>query len=221
MNLEVNSNAGHVSVQYAQAPRLIAKTVIPTMRRIGGGLQSYILRNKLQGDPLERRSGTLGRALFYRITVADAEREVILTIGADKKKAPQAAVQEYGGTIRPKNARSLAIPLEAARTARGLARITARRFMENPGELGYDAAFVADDVIFGVKETKNREDVDPVFALKKQVVLPERSYIRSGVRDRRDFIIEQLGGAVTAAAQKATSGQAGPDSGPVSIGTVE
>lgn len=42
-----------------------------TMETIGAVLESYVKRNKLSGDPLHRRSGTLSRSITHRTTTPD------------------------------------------------------------------------------------------------------------------------------------------------------
>lgn len=201
LEITLQPNAASLAVNYAKTPDVIGATVLSALRTIGGGMFSYILREKLQGDPLNRRSGMLGRALFYQVAIDG--QDAVLTIGADGAKAPYARAQEYGATITAKNAQNLAIPLEAARTANGVARITARRFMDDPGELGFERAFIAKGVIFGA----NGKDITPVFALKPSVTLPERSYIRSGVRERQEWILAQLGAAVQKGAENGMGGE--------------
>src|SRR5919109_5216953 len=138
--IDVSTNAASVSVRYTDAPKLVATTVVQTFRRIGAGLQRHAVREKLNGQVLERRTGTLARALFSQIWLDG--KDAVLTFGADKAKAKGAAIQEYGGTIRPTHAQHLAIPLDAARTAKGVARLSAREFIAHPESLGFESTFV-------------------------------------------------------------------------------
>jgi len=194
--ITIDSNAAAVSVQYRDAPKAIAKTIVKILNTIGAGVVRYIGREKLSGQVLGVRTGNTRRALYFRVFADANGLDAGVVIGADVKKAPGARVQEYGGTITAKNG-ALAIPLPPALTANGVARVSARVFMDNPSTLGFDAAFIRKGVIFG-KHTGG--GIEPVFALKQSVTLPERSYLRAGVNERRDWILQQLGTAPNPAA---------------------
>ncbi len=193
MAIEVTTNAGSIAVHYGDASKLVSKNIVTTFRRIGPALLTYIAREKLSGQVLERRTSTLTRALFYQVFLS--ERDAVLRIGADGKKAAYAHIQEEGGTIRPVHAQHLAIPLDAARTAKGVARMGAREFISNPESLGFERAFVnrKGTAIMGARGGV----AEPVYALKDSVTLPARPYVSTGVGDRRDWILEQLGAEAT------------------------
>ena len=129
-------------------------------------------------------------------------KDAVLIVGADGKKAAYAAIQEEGGTVRPVHAENLTVPLEAARTAKGVARFSARQLFDNPQSVGYVDAFTAKGVIFGVKQRKRKGEavdgygsIEALFALKKQITIPGRHYMRDTVQERRAWILEQLGAA--------------------------
>jgi hypothetical protein len=205
-DVSVDTNLSAVAVRYGNAPQSVSASIVKRLRLIGASLMGIIVREKLSGNPLERRTGTLSRAIYEQVDVDGPD--AVLTIGADKSKAPQAAIQEFGGTIVPTKAAHLAIPLDAARTARGVSRVSAREFMDNPQSLGFERAFVHRSLsgnlnILGV----NGSQVEPVFALKDQVTLPERSYLRSTLRERKDWILSELGAAAREGANDAVNGQ--------------
>jgi hypothetical protein len=195
--VDISSNAAAVSVRYDQAPKLIASNIVKIFRQIGAGLQAAVVRDKLSGrmgqSALARRTGTLARAIFYKITLDTGDsQDAVLVLGADRKKAAYAAAQEYGATITPKHGRYLTVPIGPALTAKGVARVSAREFISNPQSLGFESSFVnrAKTAILGRREDGQ---VEPVFALKARVVIPERSYLRSTVTERCGWIREQLG----------------------------
>lgn len=198
MAVSVKTNAGEVAVDYGTASKLVAANAFQRLRSIGATLVRAIAKDKLSaggaagtGQGLVRRTGNLTRALFYKLRLQGTE--MVLTVGADGKKAAYAAIQEEGGTVRPVRSENLAIPLDAARTARGVARMSAREFIANPQALGFDGTFVnpMKTAIMGVKG----ETIQPVFALKKEVRIPARHYIRDTVFERRTWILEELGAA--------------------------
>lgn len=191
-SIEVVSNAATVAVQYGQAGTAVGASLLKILRNVGATLQLAIIRDKLSGDPLVRRTATLQRAIRFTVTLDG--QDAVLTMIADASKAPYAAAQEYGATIRPTKGQFLTIPLEPALTASGVARVSAHEFISNPGSLGFERTFVnkAKTAILGVTASGT---VQAVFALKTQVILPERSYMRSTVADRRAWILDQLGAA--------------------------
>ena len=213
LDVTVSTNAAAVSVRYDKAPTLVGTTIVRVLRRIGAGLVRYIAREKLSGQTLTPRTGTLRRALFWKIFVA--ERDAVLVVGADAKKAAYAGVQEFGGTIKPVRAKHLAIPLEAARTAKGVARMTAREFMARPEQLGFEHAFVNKrrTAIMGVRRSRGGRVAEPVFALKTSVTIPARSYVRAGVAERRDWILGELGLGTQEAIRAALEGDTKPSTG--------
>ena len=85
LDVTVSTNAAAVSVRYDKAPTLVGTTIVRVLRRIGAGLVRYIGGGKLSGETLTARTGTLRRALFWKIFVA--ERDAVLVVGADRQKA--------------------------------------------------------------------------------------------------------------------------------------
>lgn len=213
LDLSISTNAAAVSVRYDRAPTLVGTTIVRVLRRIGAGLVRHIAREKLSGQTLTPRTGNLRRALFWKIFLAD--RDAVLVVGADAKKAAYAGIQEFGGTIRPTRAKHLAIPLDAARTAKGVARLSAREFMARPEQLGFEHAFVNKrrTAIMGVRRSGGERVAEPVFALKSSVTIPERSYVRASVRERRDWILAELGLHTGEAIQAAIDGETEPPIG--------
>ncbi len=203
ITIDVRVDAGRVGARCAEASKKIEQNITAAFRKLGPQLTLIVAREKLSGPPkagmagtgnlLGRRSGGLIRALFSKVFVAN--RETVLVVGADTKKAAYARILHEGGVIRPVHAQHLAIPLDAARTAKGVARMSAREFISNPESLGFDRAFVnrKGTAIMGA-----RGDVaEPVFALKDSVTMPARPYIRDTVFERRTWILEQLRDVVT------------------------
>ena len=135
--IAIESNVGQIGVRFLRGSKSIERAIVQRLRKIGAALQLAIAKEKLSGQSLVRRTGNLTRALFYKVSLEGTD--AVLQVGADGKKAKCAAIQEEGGTIRPVNSANLAIPLDAARTAKGVARMSAREFFANPSALGFDA----------------------------------------------------------------------------------
>ncbi len=144
-------------------------------------LESYIRTEKLSGQVLRVRSGRLRSSITHR--VAQEGDDTVARVGTN---VIYAKIHEYGGTITPKNAQYLTIPLPVALTAAGVARYRARDLISQPSLGGFKATFFRNHVLYG-KYPSGR--VVPVFVLKKSVRIPERSYMRSSLREKAREVI--------------------------------
>ncbi len=95
------------------------------------------------------KSGALKRSIAFQLR--EAGLIPALAIGALIGRPPHAGIKEYGGTIKPRNAKFLTIPFAHGKavTATGQPRFTARQLFEDPESFGYTGAFIAKGVIFG------------------------------------------------------------------------
>jgi len=116
---------------------------------------------KKAGRTLVER-GHLLRSIKYRI---DGEAVVI---SAGSQNVPYARIHHEGGIIKPKNAKYLAIPL------------TPQAKLYNPRQYPGET-FIAKGIIF-LKQDGQKPL--PLYALKKQVVIPERRYMFVNETDR-------------------------------------
>lgn len=74
------------------------------------------------------RSGRLRRSIIGRVEDVEGSRlAIVIRAGGGKADVRYAAAQEYGATIRPKKAKFLAIPLDAAKTKAGVSRYKSPR----------------------------------------------------------------------------------------------
>lgn len=216
--MDVKVTAGQVLVDYGSASKLIGTNAFKVLRKIGTTLIRIIAKEKLSagrgagtGWGLTRRTGNLTRALFYKVKLE--RNDALLTVGADGKKAAYAAIQEEGGVVRPVRSQNLTVPLEAARTANGVAKFTARQLFDNPESAGYVDAFTAKGVIFGVKQRKRKGEavdgfgsIEALFALKKEIKIPGKHCIRDTVDERRAWILDELGASAVDAAHGKVEG---------------
>lgn len=181
------------------------------------------------------KSGALKRSIAFQLREAGLIPS--LAIGALISPPPHAGIKEYGGTIRPKNARFLTIPFASGKalTASGQPRFTARQLFESPESFGYTGAFIAKGVIFGelrgkayVERTTGRKvkgpssrggiggkwNIEPLFALASQVtqqaVNGGKGYLRSTVQDalKRGLHREKIDAAVKKRIAAVTGGAA-------------
>jgi hypothetical protein len=175
MAFEFSVDDNGLSVNLASASSVAGKKLIENMRLLGQEYVRDIRDNRLSGQMLTVRTGQGRRSIFYRLEASDVSQGVELVIGADLSVAKYMRAQALGATITPKRGRFLAIPIGAAKTAKGVARFSAHMLMQNPGAAGYDGSFIRKSIIFGVK---NRGIV-PLFVLKPSVTLPSRDYMQA------------------------------------------
>jgi phage gpG-like protein len=139
---------------------------------VRGKLAAYSTR-----DLLNARTGMLGRAWNAAPLEKKDESSYSLT-----NPLPYAAIHEYGGTITPKEAKYLSIPLPPATTDRGVMRYSTVR-----------EAVEAENLFFVVSKQGNallakatgRDQIEAWFALKDQVVIPARHYATQAIEAAR------------------------------------
>lgn len=163
-----------IHVNLARAPQVtnlqLQKWMDRTVKYVAAAVQKNIGRSGLIG----RRTGNLARAIRSVVTVTGLG-QVVGTVWPDRDIVPYGDIHEDGGTIVPKTARSLAIPLAAMLTPNGVARGTAAQLRQNPQAFGYRGTFAAKGVIFGTQ--MGGRSIVPLFALKPSVVIPARHYM--------------------------------------------
>lgn len=152
------------------------KPVSQRLRKFGQRLRDELRRE------IPKRSGRARRGVFSKLERKRKQNDVTVIVGANLKKAPHLRVLEEGATIVPKRASRLAIPIGRAQTRAGVGRFSAAALRDNPEAFGYADSFVRRDVVFGVRSSGR---VDPLFALRKRVVLYRRSYFKNKARQRR------------------------------------
>ena len=163
------------------AGKAIRQGMVFAMRRSTIRLADYIAEHKLSGQKLRVRTGNLRRSLQERRARKVQERgnEIIGIVGTNLKYA---AIHEYGGTIRPKRAKWLAIPLKGALTARGVARGGPRDFKNTFFAMSKNGNLI----MF----SKSMGSIIPLFALKKEVKIPKTQYMKSGLKEKTNDIIK-------------------------------
>jgi phage gpG-like protein len=148
--------------------RLIGVLVV---RQVGARVRSGRVSPSTQkhGRTLVER-GHLLRSIKYRI---DGEAVVI---SAGGQNVPYARIHHEGGIIKPKNAKYLAIPLNA--------QAKLYRPRNYPGK-----TFMKKGIIF----LDDNGKLTPLYALKKQVEIPERRYMFVDNDDRNQIKRAVLG----------------------------
>lgn len=130
----------------AMRPERLRPALRPTIERETIALQAHVVGQKLSGQVLHVRTGTLRRSITY--TVHETDQAIVGTVGTNLEYA---AIHEYGGTIhvpeiRPRNAKALHF-------------------------------YVGGREVFAMR------------ARAHTITMPQRSFLRSALADRRDAFI--------------------------------
>lgn len=141
-------------------------------------------QKRLSGSPLARRTGNLAR-LGQEISAGGEE-------GRIGPQVPYGAIHEFGGIIKPVKGKFLAIPLDAAKTAAGVAR---------GGPKDFDDTFVVTSKLGNllIAQSDGGGDITPLFALKEQVEIPARPYLGPALEEKRTKLAEMAGSAMKSA----------------------
>ena len=191
---------GGLSVNLANAPQVTTLQLQKFVTAVETHLLGAVARNMGNGGLIGVRTGDLRRALKMQppqVTTDGIEGSVYV----DPAQVPYGGIQEEGGTVIPKTAQFLAIPLEAMQTGNGVARGTAAQVRDEPGAFGFTGTFIAKGVIFGKAGTGKGASIIPLFALKSSVILPGRHFMAETLTQEEawieDYAEQTLGELVT------------------------
>jgi hypothetical protein len=188
-----------VRQQYATAVQQTSQTLAHVMRaRLADAAQyakeTYRSASATTSTATAVRTGALRSAIGSR--VQQQGHTTLGTLGYLQGNAPYASVHEgwpdnrAGTTIRPRTAQFLAIPLEAARTATGVARGRPRDF---PNTFVRSSKAGAGLIIF----QRQGKNVVPLFLLVQEVYVPARPALVPTLNRYLPIIVEDLTKAVT------------------------
>lgn len=167
-----------------------------TTRVVKAAVDDYVvldvepaLQRNLAGDLLKRRTGSLAsRTRVTSPTVKGSE----VSFEIQTNNIPYGLIHEVGGTIVPRTAKALTIPLPDALTPAGVLRKTAAEYRQNPSP--FDGTFAAKGVIFGKRP--NSDAIVPLFAFAKKVEIPARHWASSAIDDTVDSLIARIEAAL-------------------------
>jgi hypothetical protein len=171
--------------------------------REGQKIATHIVKTKLSGQLLGRRTGQLAQG-----TIGLAERRggvPGLRVGVLRGPAiAYAGIHEHGGTIRPKRARALAIPVEGgpAVTQAGVERFGGPRSF--PGKLSFIPFRNSGLAVGGLFTTSSEQGRDRrgrfltfglgelAYLLVKEVKIKPKHFIRDGFREKLPELTKNL-----------------------------
>jgi len=167
--------------------------------RAGTNVVLNALKDNLSNRILKTRSARLKQSLGMRMAQDwfGLHSVVGSGVGAGGARVKYANLQETGGTITPKNAKYLTIPLPANLTRAGVMR-------KSPREL--DNAFFnynsKGNLI--MYEVNARGKVTPMFYLTKKATVPGSHYMEKTANQTAEKFVDVLIGEVRKVAERAT-----------------
>lgn len=181
-------------------PEELWKRMLQRMDRLAEILAGKVVRNSLSGQLLKRRTGALARSVTGKSLYVDGLPAI--RVGIFRGPATvYAGIQESGGTIYPKRARALAVPVNEALTPAGVERYGGPR--NYPGKLRFipfrrgmavgalvDEQEAAKAERQGIRWTFN--EVKPLYLLMLMVKLPATRWLSKPMRDNVPFVAEEL-----------------------------
>ncbi len=164
-------------------------------------LEAAIIQNIRQNAGLNVMSGKLMNSIgrSKRVTI-DNQNVVAGEIGP--KGVPYAAIHELGGVIKPKNASALTIPLLDNKRADGSPKMSVEEARKKGTLFARDGILFLNKMVLGKGKSNRgqviRNDLVPLFALKKQVTIPARPYLVPAISQTQDAIMQNFGLFLTA-----------------------
>ena len=184
---------------FRQRPEAIKREAAVGMQKVVNRVRRHIAISKLSGSgpqSLNVRSGALRRSLDDRVETGKGGMPVG-AVGFEKGPASRyARIQEFGGVIRPRRSKYLAVPLDAARFPSGVPR-----YPDGPRSLG-DLDFIPRSSGRHLLARRGKDgSIVPLFVLLKEVRIKERAPLRRGATEQRQAIGRDLNQAVQRAMQ--------------------
>lgn len=157
---------------------------------------AYIIKNFLSGNPIHRRTGNLARSVEGIYEVVDGLPRI--RVGVFRSPASNyASMLERGGTIYPKKAKALAMPVNSAVTPAGVSRFgdSPRNY---PGELKFIPIRNKPSLVGLLVPVSDNESVkmQAAYLLLRKVNIKPRPYLREGVMQYLPNLSQEVGKAV-------------------------
>jgi phage gpG-like protein len=189
----IESNWLEIERVFKAFPVSMARASKQTLEKEGTkGIRELQVKHLTGGtspDRLAVRTGNLRRS-WWRVVIGNTLNTLALVFVSD---SPYAAVHEFGATIKAKAGKALAIPLGDATTDAGVAKWPSPR---SPGAPPMHL------IVLGGKNTRSGKGLallvhsisgEPMYLLKKSVVIPPRMHATETFEDRLPLMVAALG----------------------------
>lgn len=141
-------------------------------------VQKVLARGALIGEAQAKLNATTKprvRGDRLRASIQGVSKGFTIRLRAGEREVPYARIQEFGGTIRPRRSRYLAVPLPNAKTPGGDKRFASPRDVPNlfviTGKSGNP-----------VMMQRVGKQARPMFVLLKQVTIPATFYLTRAMK---------------------------------------
>lgn len=173
MKIDVKVEGGEIVARWlGRMPERITPALIKALNAYVIDLRDHVVTQKLSGQVLKVRTGAL-RSSFMPVFARRKGGMIWAGVGTNVKYA---RIHELGGTITPKRAKALTVPMPGVR---GRAK-------------DYEDTFIAKGMIFQRQE----KGIEALFALKKSVTMPSRPYIVPSIEETAPLLEAALDKAI-------------------------
>jgi len=169
----------------ARTPEDVLREATKVLQRGGQRFVRTMVTQRLSGptsaNSLSRRSGNLARSVGAEVRMVGPM--TLRLVGFVRSTAPYARIHEYGGVIKPKKAKFLAIPLQ--KTRGGAASFASAMGPRNyPGKLTFVVSKKG-NLLLGLVLYKGgkQKGFKPLYVLKRSVYIPPRLGLRATFMD--------------------------------------
>jgi len=202
IRIQLDEQSKRVIERHARRPARLLELLTQAHAQALAETESYVKANKLSGQDLRVRSGSLRQAITHK-----ADGPLSGWVGVTRGPASAYARVQLGSgrtTITPKKANHLWIPVADNLTRSGRARISPREAMEMRGprggrllsifmsKRGNLVAVLRDGHVPGVRRGGGKL----LFVLKKSVTIEGTDALAEGVEEMRPRILDLLRGAM-------------------------
>ena len=167
---------------------------------------AFISKNYLSGQSLRRRTGTLARSVEGRYEMSNGMPRIRVGVFRGPARV-YAGIHERGGTIYPRRAKALAVPVNNAVTAAGVSRFDGPR--SYPGKLSFVPISRGNLVGLLVDDAeRNRQDGEKMkaaYLLLRKVRIKPRPFLRPGVMQYLPRLVEEVSDKIRRALDAARS----------------
>lgn len=143
-------------------------------------------KQNLSGGVLNVRTGNLRRSVTTVLAKEGSDRLALVGTGVE-----YAPIHEYGGVIRPKNSKNLAIPIGGAKTK---SKVTRGRFLSPRQIVGLQFIKTKSGKKFLIRKPAkgSKGKTEFLYVLKDSVRIPMRPWLRPAFNDNKRKVHEIL-----------------------------